>query len=89
MIERSVQGSSICHAKGKEILGKSNYIHEGHDIKLRRINDKMKKREKWDKNARARIRQKCNNKVQGEREIKHKIPLNTKQSSSFPPNIHT
>ena len=56
MIVRSGQGSSTYHVKGKEILGKSKHIHEGHDIKLRRINDKMKKREKWDKNARARIR---------------------------------
>ena len=42
----SKQGSSTCHAKGKEILGKSEQIHEGHNIKLRRINDKVKGREK-------------------------------------------
>ena len=42
----SEQGSSTCHAKGKEILGKSKHIHEGHNIKLRRINGKVKGREK-------------------------------------------
>ena len=56
MIVKSGQGSSIYHAKGKEILGNSKYIHEEHNIKLRRINNKMKKRGKWDKNARARVR---------------------------------
>ena len=46
MIVRSEQGSSTYHDKGKEILGKSKHIHEGHNIKLRRINNKMKKRQK-------------------------------------------
>ena len=89
MIIRSGQGSSTYHANGKEILGKSKHIHEGHNIKLIRINDKMKMREKWDKNARARIRQKDATTRYKEREIKYKIPLNTKQNNNFPPNIHT
>ena len=74
MIVRSEQGSSTYHAKGKEILGESKHIHEGHNIKLRRINDKMKRREKWDKNVRAIIRQKDATTRYKEREIKHEIP---------------